>query len=301
MRRKVFDKLASVGGVVVVIVLAVAGALLMFGYSFANNYVHTQLAEQQITFPSAAAFAHPDGQRDHPVHDSHGVPIRRSAAAHRCSKREVYANDFINVHLGEIGGGKTYSQLSAEAMALPKGSAAYTAAEAKVQTVFQGTTLRGLLLEAYGFSLIAEIASLVRHRSVSRSPGSWRCWSDSASPTPDALARTRSSCPATLRRGRSLRHSQAKVPSEEATPGPRKWAGCCASAPHLKPEIRSIMCETASCSQSSTVWPDPLGDFWVIIAVSARPCFWPRCEGRPWPAGWSRPSRQDPESGRSRR
>ena len=69
MRRKVFDKLASVGGVVVVIVLAVAGALLMFGYSFANNYVHTQLAEQQITFPSAAAFAHPDGQGDHQVHD----------------------------------------------------------------------------------------------------------------------------------------------------------------------------------------------------------------------------------------
>ncbi len=71
---------------------------------------------------------------------------------------EVYANDFIKVHLGEIGGGKTYSELSAEAMALPKGSAAYTAAEAKVQTVFQGTTLRGLLLEAYGFSLIAAIA-----------------------------------------------------------------------------------------------------------------------------------------------
>ena len=62
------------------------------------------------------------------------------------------------MHLQEIGGGKTYSQLSAEAMALPKGSPAYTAAEAKVQTVFQGTTLRGLLLEAYGFSLIADIA-----------------------------------------------------------------------------------------------------------------------------------------------
>ena len=59
MRRKVFDKLASVGGVVLVIVLAVAGGLLMFGYSFANNYVHTQLAEQQITFPPAAAFKHP--------------------------------------------------------------------------------------------------------------------------------------------------------------------------------------------------------------------------------------------------
>jgi hypothetical protein len=71
---------------------------------------------------------------------------------------EVYANGFIAVHLQEIGGGKTYSELSAAAMALPKGSVAYTAAEAKVQTVFQGTTLRGLLLEAYGFSLIAAIA-----------------------------------------------------------------------------------------------------------------------------------------------
>ena len=43
-------------------------------------------------------------------------------------------------------------------MALPKGSAAYTAAEAKVQTVFQGTTLRGLLLEAYAFWTFGQIA-----------------------------------------------------------------------------------------------------------------------------------------------
>jgi hypothetical protein len=71
---------------------------------------------------------------------------------------QVYANDFIAAHLQEIGGGKTYAQLSAQAMALPKGSAAYNAAEAKVQTVFQGTTLRAMLLEAYGFSLIATIA-----------------------------------------------------------------------------------------------------------------------------------------------
>ena len=54
--------------------------------------------------------------------------------------------------------GKSYAQLSAEAMALPKGSPAYTAAEAKVQTVFQGTTLRGLLLEAYAFWQMGQIA-----------------------------------------------------------------------------------------------------------------------------------------------
>ena len=157
MRRKVFDMLASVGGVVVVIVLAVAGSLLMVGYSFANNYVHTQLAEQQITFPTAAAFAHPDGQE---ITKSMIPSVSQYAGQQLLTgqQAEVYANDFIAVHLQGIGGGKTYSQLSAAALSLPKGSAAYTAAEAKAQTVFQGTTLRGLLLEAYGFSLIAAIA-----------------------------------------------------------------------------------------------------------------------------------------------
>ena len=157
MRRKVFDKLASVGGIVVVVVLAVAGALLLFGYNFANDYVHTQLAEQQITFPSAAAFAHPDGQE---ITRAMIPSVSQYAGQQLVTgpQAQVYANDFIAVHLHEIGGGKTYAQLSDEAMALPKGSAAYTAAEAKVQTVFQGTTLRGLLLEAYGFSLIASIA-----------------------------------------------------------------------------------------------------------------------------------------------
>ena len=157
MRRKVFDKLASAGGIVVVLVLVVAGSLLMVGYSFANNYVHTQLAEQQITFPSAAAFVHPDGQE---VTKSMIPSVSQYAGQQLLTgqQAEVYANDFINVHLQNIGGGKTYAQLSADAMALPKGSAAYAAAEGKAQTVFQGTTLRGLLLEAYGFSLIAEIA-----------------------------------------------------------------------------------------------------------------------------------------------
>src|ERR1700733_9187122 len=157
MRRKVFDKLASVGGIVLVMVLAVAGALLLVGYNFANNYVHTQLAEQQITFPSAAAFAHPDGQE---ITKSMIPSVSQYAGQELLTgqQAQVYANDFIAAHIKGIGGGKTYSQLSAAAQALPKGSAAYTAAEAKVQSVFQGTTLRGLLLEAYGFSLIAAIA-----------------------------------------------------------------------------------------------------------------------------------------------
>jgi hypothetical protein len=158
MERKLFDVLASVVGVGVVVILVVAGGLLMWGYSFANSNVHNQLAEQQITFPPAAAFAHPvAGSEITPsmigtVSKYAGQPLTTGAQA------AVYANDFIAVHLAEIGGGKTYAQLSAAAMALPKGSPAYTAAEAKVQSVFQGTTLRGLLLEAYAFGTFATIA-----------------------------------------------------------------------------------------------------------------------------------------------
>jgi len=158
MRRKVFDKLASVGGAVVVVILAVAGTMLFVGYNFANNYVHNQLAQQNITFPAAAAFAHPKAGTE--ITPSMIPSVSQYAGQQLLTgqQAQTYANDFIAVHLNQIGGGKTYSQLSSEAMALPKGSPAYTAAEAKVQTVFQGTTLRGLLLEAYGFSLIATIA-----------------------------------------------------------------------------------------------------------------------------------------------
>jgi hypothetical protein len=146
-----------------VIVLALAGTLMMVGYNFANNNVHSQLAEQQITFPPASAFV--NVQAPAPGTFAEVTPSMIPSVSQYAgqllttgAQAEVYANDFIAVHLNEIGGGKTYAELSAAAMALPPGSAAYTAAESKVQTVFQGTTLRGLLLEAYGFSVFADIA-----------------------------------------------------------------------------------------------------------------------------------------------
>lgn len=158
MNRRVFDKLASLGGGLIVVVLLVAGALLLVGANFANSNVHNQLAEQAITFPSTAAFDHPKAGTE--ITPSMIGTVSKYAGQQLTTgqEAEVYANDFIAVHLQEIGGGKTYSQLSAAAMSLPKGSPAYGAAEAKVQTVFQGTTLRGLLLEAYGFSVMGEIA-----------------------------------------------------------------------------------------------------------------------------------------------
>jgi hypothetical protein len=158
MRRKTLDLIMTLVGAGVTVALVVAGVLLMWGYSFANNNVHNQLAEQQITFPPAAAFAHPVVGTEITPSMIPSVSQYAGQALTTGKQAEAYANDFIAVHLKEIGGGLTYSELSAKAMALPKGSAAYTAAEGQVQTVFQGTTLRGLLLEAYAFWQFGQIA-----------------------------------------------------------------------------------------------------------------------------------------------
>jgi hypothetical protein len=158
MKRKTFDMILTAGGAVLVVVLVAAGALGVWGYTFANSNVHNQLAEQNITFPPRAAFAHAKaGTEITPGM----IPYLEKYAGQQLvtgQQAEAYADHFIAVHLQEIGHGQTYAQVSAAAMNLPKGSPAYQTKEAVAQTIFQGTTLRGLLLEAYAFWTMGQIA-----------------------------------------------------------------------------------------------------------------------------------------------
>ncbi|HTW08370.1 MAG TPA: hypothetical protein VME46_12715, partial [Acidimicrobiales bacterium] len=57
MRRKAFDEIVSVGGLLLTLVLVAAGILLFWGYSYSNNSVQTQLAAQKIQFPTSAELA----------------------------------------------------------------------------------------------------------------------------------------------------------------------------------------------------------------------------------------------------
>src|SRR5215813_6162844 len=57
MRRRTFDIIVSSVGAVLALVLLAAGALAMWGYSFANNSVRDQLTAQQIYFPPAGSDA----------------------------------------------------------------------------------------------------------------------------------------------------------------------------------------------------------------------------------------------------
>ena len=150
--------LATAGGGMLTIVLIAAGSLGLWAASWTNSNVHNQLAEQKITFPAAAAFQNAKVGTE--ITPSMIPSVSQYAGQQLLTgpQAEAYADDFIAVHLQEIGHGQSYAQVSTAAMALPKGSAAYTAKEAEVQTIFQGTTLRGLLLEAYAFWTMGQIA-----------------------------------------------------------------------------------------------------------------------------------------------
>lgn len=153
MSRKVFDILTSTGGAVAVVVLLVAGGLLTWGHSFVTSNVRDQLAQQQIYFPPKAAFAH--AQPGTEITPSMIPSVSQYAGRQLLTgaQANVYANDFIAVHLSEMPYRGVYSKISAAALADPSNAKL----AALKQTSFQGTTLRGLLLEAYAFSKIGQV------------------------------------------------------------------------------------------------------------------------------------------------
>jgi hypothetical protein len=149
--RKTIDKVFVLLGVAMTVVLLVVGALAWRAYSFATSSVHDELSAQKIYFPvkgSPAIAALPAADQEK-VNQYAGQQLVDGAQA------KVYANNFIAVHLNEVAGGQTYSQVSAASLANP------TDAKLKqqAQTLFQGETLRGLLLgDGYAYWMFGTIA-----------------------------------------------------------------------------------------------------------------------------------------------
>jgi hypothetical protein len=150
MRKRTFDALMVVAGLALAAILLVAGGLLTWGHVFVSNQVHDQLAAQKIYFPAASS---PE-IKALPSADAIAMKLYAGELMTTGAQAQTYADHFIAVHLREIGGGLTYSQLSAKAMAAPNNAAL----AGQVATVFKGTTLRGMLLNAYGFWQLGQIA-----------------------------------------------------------------------------------------------------------------------------------------------
>jgi hypothetical protein len=123
------------------------GVAVGIGGNYGRTEVSNQLSEQRITFPVDAAHGLLPG-----VSQYAGQKLTTGFQA------KAYADGFIAVHVAKATGNRTYSEVSAAAMAAPKGSQAATDLAGLKQTAFQGEALRGMLLNAWGWYLLATIA-----------------------------------------------------------------------------------------------------------------------------------------------
>ena len=131
-------------------IIGFVAGFAFWGSSFATNQVSSQLAAQKISFPAA----NDASIKALPAADAAAMRVYAGQQLTTGAQAETYADHFIAVHLNEIGGGQTYSQLSAAAQADPTN----TKLAGEVATIFKGTTLRGMLLNAYGWGEIGTIA-----------------------------------------------------------------------------------------------------------------------------------------------
>jgi hypothetical protein len=132
--------------VILVLVLGFCAGFLFWASSFIGGMIHDELAAQKISFPPPseikAGGALDPAEFPEEIRQYAGQPVDTGA------KAQVYANDFIAVHLSKVAGGQTYSQVSAAAQVDPTN----TTLANQANTLFKGETLRGLLLNAYGWS-----------------------------------------------------------------------------------------------------------------------------------------------------
>jgi hypothetical protein len=123
--------------------MIVLGIVSIVGGSYDHEVVHNQLGPQKITFPKPAEYA------DLKKYEGQQVLSGTQAKA--------YAEDQIAVDMTKIAGGKTYSQVSSEWIA---GGMKSEKLAAERTELFTGETLRGLLLQAWGWGQIGSIAIL---------------------------------------------------------------------------------------------------------------------------------------------
>jgi hypothetical protein len=130
-----------------VAVLGILAGFAFWGANFSHDMVHDQLAEQQIFFPKKgdANFS----ATEYPTLQKYaGQQLLDGPQA------QAYANDYIGHHLKSVANGMTYSQASAASRLDPNN----TELAGQVQTLFRGETLRGLLLNAYGWWTVGQYA-----------------------------------------------------------------------------------------------------------------------------------------------
>lgn len=161
MKRRTFDKMVTIVGVGLSVFLFVAAALMNWGYSFTNDTVKSQLSAQKITMPGATGNAKEDASTTAFFKDNGGKLMTNGKQA------QMYADHFIAFHLSNMptyAAASTANRSATAALAADPTNADLQAkadsAAGTVETVFKGESLRGMLLNAYAFWQIGQIAKI---------------------------------------------------------------------------------------------------------------------------------------------
>jgi hypothetical protein len=161
MKRITFDKIVTFVGFGLAVFLLIAAGLLNWGATFASGTVASQLEAQQISIP--ASNGDPDATADVVAFFADNADKTMSTG----KQAQMYADHFIGYHLSKMptyaaATGLARSAAGAAAMdpTNVEAQAALEKANATVESVFKGETLRGMLLNAYAFGTLGMIASI---------------------------------------------------------------------------------------------------------------------------------------------
>lgn len=149
---------------VLVVVLAAASGFAFFEGNFVTSMIKDQLVNQQIYFPTTAAFNADTRKSEYPAEFKNYVSTP-AVQIDNGDKARVYANDYLGIHLKGVANGATYATVSTQLQALnaqlantPKTDPGYAALQTQINTLsgqrttlLQGETLRSMLLNAYGW------------------------------------------------------------------------------------------------------------------------------------------------------
>lgn len=123
--------------------MIVIGVVSIVGGTYDHQVVRDQLAPQKIFFPKPAVY-----------------PALKQYAGQQVvngDQARLFANEQLAPDINKIAGGKTYSQVSSEWIA---GGEKSEKLAGERTTLFMGETLKGLLLNAWGWTQVGSIAIL---------------------------------------------------------------------------------------------------------------------------------------------
>ncbi len=162
MNKSIRWRIITLQAVMVVVLAGASGFAIGMG-NFTTSQIHDELVAQSIFFPTSDQIktggALDPAEFPQEIRDQAGNQVTDGNQA------RIYANDFLALHLQKVAGGLTYATIgpkitaaNAALAAASKDDPNYATLQANVATLngerttlFQGETLRSMLLNAYGW------------------------------------------------------------------------------------------------------------------------------------------------------